>query len=412
MGGVSYDTYLDGWNVHVTWSSDNTDYTWNAKAESASASPKYVVRYRTENAKRDYEKGELKFTIPGIGNVNRESLLMANTLNLKSDDFEGLNDWKYSWDDKNDLYTFTNNFEVKKGESVSGGFEFLYRLSAPNCVNGFHMEASPQFEVKDAGTITLEPMSFSFTATKEKHNLSLELLTLNRSEYEDSNAHYIWYDVKPYLNSSDGVIGLNSAKYLYEITVPDGITMDDVRLQDVQANMNGNTISFQTDNLSKVRVGFNKETMDGLTISIHCHVDRLFEDDTEWTTTADEGETVDVSREFVLKNYGFSYSGRTYYTEKTDDYDLGYIINGHYKTERLNVINIYNGSIVQFNIAVRKLPDQEEQLKRRHPTFPLILMMQNLLKYLKRQRTCLVGITFIGWKMVLKVKRMISLRMV
>ena len=118
FANTSYSNYLDGWKVEAAWSTLSTDYEWNAVADET-RQPKIVVTYRMEHAKRDYPAGSLTFAIPGIGNAHRGSIVKADKLAADKEDSE----WNYTWDQENDIYIFTNKFEVKEGQSVSGGYE-------------------------------------------------------------------------------------------------------------------------------------------------------------------------------------------------------------------------------------------------------------------------------------------------
>lgn len=106
---TQYYDYLDGWKVQCAWFNLTTDYEWNAVSPET-RQPKIVTTYRIENADRDYPAGSVRFTIPGIGNANRGSIVKASKLAADQEDSE----WSYVWDQDADTYTFTNKFELKK----------------------------------------------------------------------------------------------------------------------------------------------------------------------------------------------------------------------------------------------------------------------------------------------------------
>ena len=117
-------TYLEGWTVEVLWETFSSTYNWEASSDSTD-SPRLEVVYRNLNLTKDLHKGDLTFEIPGIGEVNRSNILQADKIAAGKGE-----DWSVSWDSKTDKYTFTNNFELKQGDSLNGGFEFQWKLDA------------------------------------------------------------------------------------------------------------------------------------------------------------------------------------------------------------------------------------------------------------------------------------------
>ena len=105
----SYQSKLDGWTVHAVWNTSSTDYEWDA----SSRQPKITVTYRIRNAEKDYPKGTVTFTVPGIGYAHRGSVVRSDKLSSDQTDSE----WNCVWNSQTDLYTFTNNFDVKTGQS-------------------------------------------------------------------------------------------------------------------------------------------------------------------------------------------------------------------------------------------------------------------------------------------------------
>ena len=111
--GKGQDTASDGWKVDCAWSVLSYDDFWEAETDSMKQ-PKMVVTYRMDHAPRDYVPGEIQFIIPGIGNLNRSSILKASKLASDEEDSE----WSCDWDQEQDLYTFSNQFSVEKRLSL------------------------------------------------------------------------------------------------------------------------------------------------------------------------------------------------------------------------------------------------------------------------------------------------------
>ena len=370
-----YSDYLDGWKVQAAWSTLSTDYRWDAHGDET-RQPKIVVTYRMDQAKRDYPAGSLSFEIPGIGGANRGRIVKADKLAADQKDSE----WNYTWDQENDMYTFTNKFEVKEGQSVSGGFELLWTLNARSCEDGFSQERSPRFSVDGAGTINLEPLSYSFTSERDRYRIYLTRNKLSATDYEDSDKAYVWYDFTTTFDDDRLARGLYRSTYFVGLELPEGITPADVKAEcngkkvAVSENENGElgfypfreklreNIYEQDPRLKfkqEFRLGFKQDALEGEEVTVYGHFDRLYNDETEWSTTAGENEIVDVETTFTVESYRFTHNGYIYDTE-TYNYDyenfhyIGYGERNHDEpenyTDRLNAVNLYNGKIVPFTL--------------------------------------------------------------
>lgn len=218
-----YSNYLDGWKVDVAWSTLSTDYEWNAAGDST-RQPKIVVTYRIENAEKDYPAGSMHFAIPGIGNASRNSTAKASKLAADRSDSE----WSYDWDQGNDLYTFTNQFDVKTGQSVSGGFELMWNFNARNCANGFAQTKSPYFSIDGDGSIVMEPLSYKFTSAKDRYRIYLSKENLTGEQYENADQNYVWYDFTTRFDKDVLSRGVYKSTYFVSLDLPDEAKTSDV----------------------------------------------------------------------------------------------------------------------------------------------------------------------------------------
>ncbi len=354
-----YSDYLDGWKVEAAWSTLSTDYVWNADHDET-RQPKIVVTYRMEQAKRDYPAGSLTFAIPGIGGANRGSVIKADKLAADKEDSE----WKYDWDQENDIYTFTNKFEVKEGQSVSGGFELLWTLDARSCEDGYFQEKNPRFSVSDAGSINLEPLSYSFTSERDRYRIYLSKSKLSVTDYEEADKNYVWYDFTTRFDDDRLARGLYRSSYFVSVELPEGVDPADVK-----AECNGKTVALtenengelgfypfkdQMGDLSyskDFRLGFKAETLEGKEVTVYGHLDRLYNDESEWVTVAGENEIVDVETTFTVESYRFVHNGYIYsHTKKNYSYESSSGNAPSNYSDRLNAVNLYNGKIVPFTL--------------------------------------------------------------
>lgn len=363
-----YASYLDGWKVQAAWSTLSTDYTWNA-SEDSTRQPKIVVTYRMKNAEKDYPAGSLKFTIPGIGNAKRGTVVKADKLAADQADSE----WKYEWNQEADLYTFTNKFEVKTGQSVSGGFELLWTLHARDCEDGFSRTESPVFAIEGVGSIQMEPIHFHFTSIRDRYRISLQQTILSTSEYEDADKSYIWYNFDTRFDSDRLSRGLYKSDYFMSVELPNGVSDSDVIVKQynkvIPLSRNKNQelgfYPFQdkygdvNGSLYYIAFGFKQSTLDGKTVTVRGHLDRLYQDEEEWTRTADVNECVDAAKTFTVTGYKFNYHGYIYHhIQKNDKYESKYNQNTNtYEhlepksyADRLPATELFNGKIVEFEL--------------------------------------------------------------
>ena len=369
-----YQNYLDGWKVDVAWNTLSKDYTWNATSDEM-RQPKIVVTYRMDHAAKDYPAGSLSFVIPGIGGVKRSGTVKADKLAADQGDSE----WNYDWDPMSDTYRFTNKFAVSSGQSVSGGFELLWTLEARDCENGYTMESSPYFSIADAGGIQMEPLSFAFASTPDRYRINMTRQTISGSAYEKENKDYIWYDCSVSFDNDWLARGLYKSTLTMTVSGA-GTSGDDVivkegnRYQEIPVSVSGDDLTFDLfteryGNLVELnssgnrstytvsyRIGFKKETLEGNEVTIHAHLDRLYEDDEDWTVDAGENECVDADDTFTLHGYSFSHAGYTYNQWSVNyQHEIYEWTNRHdapvKETDRLNATGLYSGAVVPFVLS-------------------------------------------------------------
>ena len=354
--------YLAGWTVQCAWSSLSADYKWDAYHEEM-RQPKVVVTYRLENAQQEYPAGSVCFIIPGIGYANRDGVVKADKLASDAADSE----WHCTWDSINDLYTFTNNFAVSEGESVSGGFELLWTFDARSCGNGFTQEKSPVFAVDGAGAITMEPLSYSFSSVRDRYRIDMSRKKLSAADYESADRSYVWYEIETRFDKDWLSRGLYRSDYYVTVELPEDADYSDVAVecggssaslvQDKNGaygfypfqNRSGDIGSASYTFYDTFTIGFKKETLLEQEVAVHGHLNRLYEDETEWVAEAGDNEIVDDELVFTVEDYGFTHTGYIYdhdkYGSEYEAIDHGAPRN---YSDRLNAVHIYDGKVVQF----------------------------------------------------------------
>lgn len=373
----SISSYLDGWTVQVAWSNLSAEYVWNALEEEV-RQPKLVVTYRMDHAEKTYPAGSLTFSIPGIGAVNRAKIVKASQLAADEPDSE----WNYSWNQEQDIYTFTNKFEVAEGQTVSGGFELLWSLNSRNLENGFEQSRSPEFSVEGVGTVTLKPIQFRFASVRDRYRIDLDRDKLYDEAYESADSDYIWYEFTTRFDKDWMARGLYKSDYYVTVEFPEDKDYEDVvvqyfeETQELVQDGNGKWGFYPFQNRSGdlggqyyshyeyFTLGFKKETLTGQEVTVHGHLDRLYQDEPQWITEAGANENVDDELTFTVEEYHFAYTGYIYdhdqwnrnyenYSKAPDYYthtygdEQSHLAPPKYM-DRLNAVNLYNGKIVQF----------------------------------------------------------------
>ena len=370
---VKYSDYLDGWKVQCAWSTLSNDYTWDAKA-AETRQPKIVVTYRLENSEKDYPAGSLSFSIPGIGNAFRGGVKKADKLAADQEDSE----WDYTWDQLTDTYTFKNKFSVTKGQSVSGGFELLWTLEARECVNEFSQEKSPMFYIDGTGAITMEPLTYAFSSECDRYRIQMTRDKLKATDYEDADKAYIWYDIETRFDKDWLARGIYKSSYRISIDIPDGESYNDVQIMaggkkvalSQDSDGTWGFYSFQnrygdlgTNNKQDYNytyyddfsIGLKKSTLANAPVTIHGHLNRLYQDETDWVQKSNVNEKVDDELSFNVDDYGFNYNGYVYgHSSWNYNYETYYKNHMHEEPDnysnRLNAVDLYNGKIVQFTL--------------------------------------------------------------
>lgn len=197
---------------------------------------------------------------------------------------------------------------------------------------------------------------------------------LSTTDYEDADKAYIWYDIKTQFDKDWMARGLYKSDYYVTVTLPNETDYADVILkngsttktltQDEAGNWGfypfknraGNLGSEYSTYYDTFQIGFKKETLKDREVTIHGHLDRLYNDESEWTTKAGENEIVDDELTFTVADYSFTHASYIYDHDKWNtQYEYAGYLENHEApfsyTDRLNAVNLYNGKVVQFTLS-------------------------------------------------------------
>ncbi len=362
---------LNEWVVEVTWdNSDTTNYSITS-SEDETLRPKMVLKYYATQADRDYLPGEVRFTIGGIDDIERERTISATTTMEKSD-----SKWEMLETGAFNEYTFTNRVEIKRGDSLSGGFEIMWEFESRDSYNNYTKTIAPVFSAKnDQGlfdSITLPDLNFSYRSERDFYYLNIESKNITSDEYEDVMAigsdgsaspyeRYTWHNETVKFNPQIKARGANLSDFFVCLKITDtddpdtGNEIPAESYKDVQVLRNDGTrttlkaynlydITHQESDRNKTVYGFYEftdkagdisnddyifylgypyedesgqyiPTFDNHYIHVKCYLNILYKDDTEYVTlNNDTVENEKIVADAVKRNeyYGFAYRGGTY----------------------------------------------------------------------------------------------------
>ena len=162
----------DGFKVQLRWGGTTAPkYTWNSE-KSEKRVIKLTFYYQNEVAKKSYKKDEIKVTIPGIGKLNRSSIIKAT--DIAADVYgatELKRDWSYQYNSQTDTYTFFNNKEIEAGSTFNGSFEMLWQFSSRECVNGYVQNLKATLIDGDK-TVETQELTLNYTSKRDEFNIT------------------------------------------------------------------------------------------------------------------------------------------------------------------------------------------------------------------------------------------------
>ena len=186
-------------NIELRWVDlSNEEYKWNAE-ESEDRVIKLGFYYKNEITIKDFNTEEIKVTIPGIGKLNRGSILKAS--DITADEYgtiEPEKDWSYKYDDLTDTYTFYNNNKIKKGESFNGSLELIWKFTSRECVNGYSQNL--QAILDDGINLKVsQELNLHFTSKRDTYKIQKSANLISSSdelrkfvEQGNSIKNYVW----------------------------------------------------------------------------------------------------------------------------------------------------------------------------------------------------------------------------
>lgn len=144
---------IDGMDISIQWSNGNSadQYIWDANS-SETKNVKLQFNYKFNDAKKstkDFDIGDIRIEIPGIGKVNRTEIIEAS-INQSAM-------WKVeSWDPANDIYTIINKQVINKETAYAGSFSLSWELESRETVTNSHKDIQASMTVKTYKNVPIE----------------------------------------------------------------------------------------------------------------------------------------------------------------------------------------------------------------------------------------------------------------
>ena len=376
---------LNEWYVQATWNNDSTEYNLSSsKAENLY--PKLTVRYYINQARRDYNAGDIVITIPGIGGVKRGSVLRATTTTTQSN-----SEWNMSYDSSKDVYTFTNKHSVPTGQIKSGGFEMMWELYSRDGENGYTESGSPTFLLKggeETESITLPELKFSYTSERDKYVIDMSRSTITSSQFEtvaQGKNDRIWYQYNTRFNVSTKARGVYKSDYFVKVSIyddadktqPTDIDYEQIevylsngtrkkltKIVDPETNKevygfyaftNVNSVYTNTFYLGLPREIDGKDTeLEGKQILVQSSFIALYNDEKEYVIQHRESGEVIKDEKLIddsqgeINKYDFIYDGNAYSHSKSSMYDSNHV---QVYSDRLLSNELYNSKVISYTLT-------------------------------------------------------------
>lgn len=362
---TEYSNTLDEWSAQVLWSNNSYDFIKNSnKPEDIPFT--LTFSYFLNGASRDYDAGEVRFKVKGIGDIKRNGKIIAETTTTQDD-----SDWDLEYNKEDDEYTFIYKRSIPQNQMLSGGFQMQWKINSRYAINGYTYTSSPVFSIKndtEEKSINLKPITLEYTSERDIYNIELEPQRLTALEYEkveggEEVKEYIWYNYVTNIKIDRKARGIYKSDYFVSIVIPEGQSYDDV----IATKMDGtpiNIVEIQDPSTKetvhgfylfkdkyndvngdqcKFRLGFKRSTMEAKYVMVNTRLVPLFNDESQKITVSTENEILHDSDTLGVMFYDFTYDSY--------NYSQGKYRNDDGKTIIIN--DIYNEKTIEFRLRAQ-----------------------------------------------------------
>lgn len=213
-----------GFSLGLAWTGTaSADYVWDASSNETKT-VRLQVSYNNKAPEKGYAPGELVITVPGIGNAVRSGTKAATDVAAdKAGSPVKTKNWSYTYNSKNDTYTFTNNVAVSANTSFTGSFELLWTLNARDTIDGYRQGLQAALQTSDNIRVTSNSLTYAQTRTKDAFTINQLPKALYTAEGINGGLKvedYYWVGFTVTGSRVTKALGIESS--YYKVTVPNG----------------------------------------------------------------------------------------------------------------------------------------------------------------------------------------------
>lgn len=174
---------LHEWFLEVTWDNDDKYNYSVTSGENETIRPKMKIKYYASQAETDYQPGDVRITVSGLDDIERNNTIIGSTTTENSD-----SKWVLLESTNYNEYVFANKYEIHKNDSLSGGFEIMWEYKSRDAYNGYSTTISPEFSIKNSlgntESITLPDLTYAYHSERDYYYLNIESQNIQADEYE------------------------------------------------------------------------------------------------------------------------------------------------------------------------------------------------------------------------------------
>ena len=386
----------DGWSFSLSWAKndDLQNLNWESNTEETKV-VRLAVNYNNESVQTGYQPGELTITVPGIGGAHRGSVIAAADIAADRDNIRDKKyDWSYTYNKDTDTYTFTNNKIIQAKENFSGSFEILWSLASRDTINGYNKTVKAHLSGTNGLELDSNTISFSYKANKDTYSVTTKASALGStdglgSDYKD----YTW--VKYTYNSSRQLKSNGLKDIQYEISLPEGVKIADIRTQSnstltytydkgvLTIPMKNNLSYWYSTNQPVVVVGYPTSKYANTTQEMSVKLVGTYVDSEQKEAVA----TTSYQTVLNPEDYDFNYSGSMYGISKTKNYNSQILYSKLF--DGTGALTTYT------NVSVRVSPDSNTSIEVLED-FQDILLNDNSMRQLAEDEYAYTSYTIPG----------------
>ena len=246
--GISFDLTWDENNKYAE--GDSFNYVTDSNT-TTNATMK--VSYSSKKVREEgYKAGELVITVDGISSAYRSGTPSYAIGADKASDTVKTRDWSYTYNKKNDVFTFTNNRDIQPNSVFSGYFELVFSMDARSCKDLYEKDITATFMIPDESEVKTEPIHFFVDTSVDTYTVDIEVEELYSTHgFSIENPQdYFWRKYPLDANRVNHSRGVKGGER-YVVTIPEGAVLYSPYLSAKQLSSTEYQIGLGTNSYSK-----------------------------------------------------------------------------------------------------------------------------------------------------------------